>query len=315
MMLLALPNGTNLDLKELVKESVLQKHKQGFGIFIYNVYGLGKDIFNNSYYLHQKYQDYELVLAYVNSFSYMDEVGINLSGNDGFNLTNPEKIIAKPGAYLFIVIPTNQISIETKNLASEICSILAISIGKNIVSKHLVNIFNYINSTGQVYSTPINIGKYMSKPNIDRFPINVELNGKLSSLDIDELNRVKTSLRWYYKALFDEGVDSFISFWIAIETIGKAKGSDIKPINETLGRIYKITQEEAKEKFKTGRIFGLRSSIVHFGNMPNIGNDLIDYVDAIYVDLLYEVLKLHSEKRLIEKLGTVNFDNYSFKQN
>lgn len=313
-MLLTLSNGTILNLEELVREVVLQKHKQGFGVYIYNVYGLEKEVFNNNNYIHQKYQDYELVLTYVKSFPYMDEFKINFNENGGFNFEESERLIAKSGVYLFILIPSDQISLETRNLANEICSMLAISIGKNIISKHLVDIFRFINSNGQVYSTPINLGKYSSKPNIDRLSINSELNEKLSLLDVQERNRVKTSLRWYYKALFEEGVDSFISFWIAIEIIGMAKGSDIRPINKTLGIIYKITQEEAKKKFETGRIFGLRSSIVHSGVMPNISNDLIEYVDAFYVDLLYEVLKMHSEKRLFKKLGTVNFENYSFKQ-
>jgi len=119
---------------------------------------------------------------------------------------------------------------------------------------------------------------------------------QLSQLPVALKNRVWLSLRWYEASLRSTGVDGFLQAWIALEVLGIDK-ADIRPVNEALARIYGITLNEAKQRFDVGRICGIRSRIVHDGELVSISQPISDYVEAIYVDVLYELLGLDTERR------------------
>jgi Apea-like HEPN len=120
-------------------------------------------------------------------------------------------------------------------------------------------------------------------------------------------NRVELSLRWYSKSLV-QGLDGFLSIWISIEVIGMPDTSDVKPAVQSLAQIYQVDYQTAKDRFQLGRIHGFRSKIVHNGKMFPIHFLLISYLQAIYVDLLAETLKLPHERRAETVLDDPQFN-------
>ncbi|HKB64568.1 MAG TPA: hypothetical protein VKC61_01855 [Pyrinomonadaceae bacterium] len=73
--------------------------------------------------------------------------------------------------------------------------------------------------------------------------------------------------------------------------------TNIVPLVESMARIYSISKDEARKKFLIGRLFGIRSQIVHNGMIIPIEDKLLQFLDAVYADLLYEQLGLVTEHR------------------
>lgn len=67
--------------------------------------------------------------------------------------------------------------------------------------------------------------------------------------------------------------------------------TDIADLNESLAGAYGTTRASAATEFGIGRLFGLRSQIVHNGARKRVSTDLTDYMECLYADLLvYELL-------------------------
>ena len=126
---------------------------------------------------------------------------------------------------------------------------------------------------------------------------------------------MQLSLRWFELALYSKGdVDGFLRYWFAIETLGMPNATDIRPLNESLARTYGISFEDARKRFSIGRLFGMRSRIVHNGQIIPIHQNLSKYVEAPYVDILYEHLGLTSEQRAAGVLNTAGFNLKQYLQ-
>lgn len=134
-----------------------------------------------------------------------------------------------------------------------------------------------------------------------------ELDRRLNDFDSDTRNRVRLSLRWVEMAHAShrlvEHADLYVMYWIALEALAMPGDSDIRPLEDTLERIYSITREDVRNEFNVGRLFGLRGRIVHDGHRPIIRRALLDYVEALYCDVLFDLLGLPSEHRAREALG------------
>ena len=126
-----------------------------------------------------------------------------------------------------------------------------------------------------------------------------------------ERNRIKLSLRWFESAMRKSGVDSFLSFWIALETLAM-DDTNIRPINETLAHVYGASTQEVAIKFGVGRVFGLRAKIVHQGRMASFHANLQRYLEALYSDILLAKLKLPPEHRAQNVLDDPEFDIMSY---
>ena len=71
---------------------------------------------------------------------------------------------------------------------------------------------------------------------------------------------------------------------------------------------YQISYDEAKDKFKIGRVQNLRSEIVHTGKLPVFSHALLDYLQAIYVDLLFIKTGLPCSKQAEKILSYLDLD-------
>jgi hypothetical protein len=128
-------------------------------------------------------------------------------------------------------------------------------------------------------------------------------------LDDNAPRRSKTllSLRWLEAATRAGGVDAYLKYWIALETLLMTSFGDFSPIVESLSRAYSITSSEAGQRFAIGRMFGLRGRILHAGKQPPIHGTLLQYIEAICGDLLLETYGLPTFQRAAEVLARADF--------
>ncbi|HEX5762813.1 MAG TPA: hypothetical protein VFY04_06800 [Solirubrobacterales bacterium] len=106
-----------------------------------------------------------------------------------------------------------------------------------------------------------------------------------------EPDRLHLSLRWLDEAKRSEATDALLKLWFALEILtGTSDRKAVARIDRALSAAYEISREQVSSQFGIGRIFGLRSKIVHHGLKVHVPGPLLNYVAGIYVDLLVSLL-------------------------
>jgi len=130
----------------------------------------------------------------------------------------------------------------------------------------------------------------------------------LSVADPADAERLNLAFRWVIQAVYDSGADAYIKYWVALETLAMPDTTNVRPIVEALGRVYGISPSEARTRFMVGRLQSFRSRIVHRGHIPAVHSFLLDYLDALFYDVLSEKLGFAGEKRAGALLAVPEFD-------
>ena len=250
---------------------------------------------------------------------YLNTVEAHLStdpvNNNYIHLSGNKKLQKKTNLdwHLLIIMPfkENEEDIEKEKRLQQYLSILVAFNGRNIAyEKIFENQINFTKIT-RSSSSPALISPYIFKP-VDltskRIKIIEEAHKKILKLDENLKNRVSLSLSWFGQATYSFGVDAFLKYWIAIEIIAMPDSSNINPLIEILAAVYEIRKEDAKKNFGVGRIFGFRSKIVHHGFLLPINPTLLKYLEAIYIDVLFKIIDIKSDKRIQEFFNNDEFE-------
>jgi hypothetical protein len=112
-----------------------------------------------------------------------------------------------------------------------------------------------------------------------------------------DAERIRLSLRWFDEAKRSRGVDAFLKFWFALETLAMPDTTDISSIRAFLAAIYSVAGSQTEAHFGIGRLFGLRSHSVHNGLRIDLQPHLLSYIGGIYLDLLVHTLGFSAPKR------------------
>ncbi|MEE3717863.1 hypothetical protein V2H45_14065 [Tumidithrix elongata RA019] len=223
------------------------------------------------------------------------------------------------GAYILLISPfvvdgQERPEPEVRQVLQETVALFMAMNGRNTAFELVFD--NILPMTGEkttVISPMVENPLWFSAPNFssERLLDIQSVAKAIDHLPPEEKNRIKLSLRWFELAMRKHGVDSFLSFWIALETLSM-DNTDIRPINKTLARVYEVSVQEANQQFGVGRVFGLRSKIVHQGHIASIHANLQRYLEALYSDLLLAELDLPSEYKAQLVLNDPEFDLISY---
>jgi hypothetical protein len=119
-------------------------------------------------------------------------------------------------------------------------------------------------------------------------------------------NRIDLSLRWLAYAARDRGVDAFLKYWVAIETLSMPD-TNVRPANKLLASAYGLLLDDAAQRFCLGRIQGVRGAIVHQGSRIEIPGEVAKYLEALYFDLLSTVIGTPCTRRALPLLSQGTF--------
>lgn len=141
-------------------------------------------------------------------------------------------------------------------------------------------------------------------PKIDGFTAQQSVDFVRSVVESkDEIrNRVSLALRWYLKAqrtpvpMGELRTDTLVYYWIAFEALAMPDG-DYRSALRKLAEMHGRTEEETKGLFPIGRMQGLRSRILHRGELYPLDVGLLAFMDALCVDMMMHLLKVASEPR------------------
>lgn len=199
--------------------------------------------------------------------------------------------------YLLVVLPLST-EIETRRKLDSVVGLFGLFNGRCMVWEELYE--NEIEiETNQVSITgpPVRNPLACEAPDLARLQGISAAGKRIAQLPADEQNRIQLSLRWFHDALRDQGVDAFLKYWVAMETLAMPDDTNISPITASLARAYSQSVQTTANEFKVGRLFGIRSRIVHKGDLGGIHAQLEDYVGALYFDVFCEFAGLPGERR------------------
>lgn len=262
------------------------------------------------------------ILAY-GILNYIDPSGTKIKFDSESNATieiSIENAKTEEGSHLILITPYDLDGVpgneaEARSRIKSTVGLLTALHGRNIAYRV---VFENVVGVGDDKTTVVS--PIFENPNwfpkvdmaADKIALTSIVGQKVALLEEARRTRIELSLRWFENALYDMGVDAFLKYWIAIETLGMPDTSDIRPLNELPSAAYSVSSDDVKHLFKIGRIFGLRSRIVHDGQIIPFHAQLGRYVEALYVDLLLAILDLPSERRLERVLAQKGFDLNSY---
>jgi hypothetical protein len=244
-----------------------------------------------------------------------------IDGQGQFNVVDPEptEIVQTPeGIYSlllspFALVPSTNAGERVAEERIEIAiGLLASFQRRNIVFRKMFsNSYSFETRQATSSSEPLPMPLSFPPPNLTPEGIRPTLRAERSiwSLNEEHRNRVQLSLRWLCDATFDMGVNAFLKYWFAVETLAMHETSNIAPLNEALREIYALpSRADANERFNVGTLFGIRSRIVHDGKIVPIDGRVLVYLECLYHDVLRHVLSMPSEKRLEFLISASGFD-------
>ena len=215
------------------------------------------------------------------------------------------------GVYLLLIAPFDVEGTPgnegvTRQRVHEAVGLLVAFNGLNMAFQYLYDnrLSLHDNMVGAYTDTVLNPMQFKAPDVSDAYINTLATAGqRIGGLAPEEKNRIRLSLTWFESATRQGDVDAFLSCWIALETLGMSD-SNIRPVVEALARIYGIDRRQAQARFEIGRLFDVRGRIVHKGESVPISPQLQRYIEAVYVDLLFDKLGVPSERRAEAVLNT-----------
>lgn len=207
---------------------------------------------------------------------------------------------APDGPFLMLMTPTEYAEgttaeEETRSRLRSVLALLHLALGRNIAFDPLGDLI--LTSSGDVTAmTPaLRNPTYDPPPNLpgERRQLISGLEGAISGLDEQQRNRMELSLQWFFRAEeTHQGVDGFLMHWFALESLAMPGSEKIGALEKQLAEVYQLNQSDVRERFRLGKLYGLRGDIVHHGYHAPIHSRVLDFMAAMYWDLLLANLNL-----------------------
>jgi hypothetical protein len=219
---------------------------------------------------------------------------------------------APPGPFVMLMAPTE---VDTSSRLRSVVALLRLALGRNIAVEPLGDL-GYIANIPNATATerPFRPPAFDPPPDLapERLGLVSELQTALDALDEELRNRVELSLQWYFRASSEiEGIDGFLMYWFALDVLAMPRSAGrFVALERRLAEIYDVDLLEIRAKFRLKRLLGIRDDIVHEGHQPSLHIRALDYLGAVYWDLLLDTLRLVPRQAAGKFLETYNIDDW-----
>jgi hypothetical protein len=107
------------------------------------------------------------------------------------------------------------------------------------------------------------------------------------------------------------GIDGFLMYWFALDVLAMPRSSGrFAALERRLAEIYEIDLPSVRNKFRLKQLLGIRDDIVHEGHQPTVHIRALDYLGAVYWDLLLDTLLLAPRQAAATFLQTYHIDDW-----
>lgn len=213
-----------------------------------------------------------------------------------------------PALRLLVLTPTDldnpRSEQESRSRLAAAAGLLATLEGRSLLLARLFETTVSLDARGvtQHVSTPSFFVPPIREPDVSetRWQLLAALASALDGLPPGDARRIRLSLEWF-ESVFDlsdrDPIEVALRAWIALEALAMPDGTNIAPINKHLAAAYGISTSEAAQRFLVGKLYRLRGLIVHDGGRPLIDASVLLHTQAVYIDVLFQVMGLPCEKR------------------
>ncbi len=201
---------------------------------------------------------------------------------------------APPGPSVMLMAQTGA---DTSSRLRSVVALLRLALGRNIAVEPLGDL-RYTASMPNATATepPIRHPAFDSPPDLteERLRLISALQVALDALDEQTRNRVELSLQWYFRASSEiQGIDGLLMYWFALDVLAMPKsGGRFVALEGQLAEIYNVDRRAVRTRFRLNRLLGIRDDIAHEGHHPTVHTHALDYLGAVYWDLLLNTLRL-----------------------
>jgi hypothetical protein len=187
---------------------------------------------------------------------------------------------------------------DTRSRLRSVVALLRLALGRN-VAVQLIGEFILTPSTSKVEVIQASFRSPASDPapNLSSNSLGLipDLDKKIEGLGDQERNRVELSLQWCFRSEEEmSGINRFLMHWFAVDILAMPRSEGLGAVLRRLSRIYGLHQTEIQARFRLGLLNGLRDDIVHEGLHPTIHTRVLDFMSAVYWDLLLDTLGLEA---------------------
>ena len=241
-------------------------------------------------------------IAFLGKPQYWHPGEFSIAPSDGrsplrFELRDPKNVEAELGTYLLVITPFPNDPVpedepNTKRRIAALITLVRLRLGRNAAFDLLFE--NQRSPDGKAHAaTPGRENPvFFGAPDMSQ-----EANASVEALaraieGSERRDALLLSLRWLDQSLSASGVDAFLRLWVALEIVGMPDETNVHPLVETLAGAYGIDYPTARTRFLIGPLHGVRSAIVHDGYTGPLGGLLSKYLQAVFIDVLREKLRL-----------------------
>jgi hypothetical protein len=209
---------------------------------------------------------------------------------------------APPGPFVMLMAPTE---VGPSSRLRSVVALLRLALGRNIAVEPLGEL-EYTASIPNATATepPFRPPAWDPRPDLapERLGLVSELQAALDALDDELRNRVELSLQWYFRASSElQGIDGFLMYWFALDVLAMPRSGRFGAMERRLAKIFDLDLPEFRATFRLERLLGIRDDIVHEGHYPTVYDRALDYLGAVYWDLLLDTLRLEPWIRTVWK--------------
>jgi hypothetical protein len=215
--------------------------------------------------------------------------------NFEFRLGPIEQVTAPSGVYMLVITPNDGHGIERIQVAAPLAAAI---LGGSVIYRALyTNIFSTTTAGTQVQGPDFGPPKNFPAPALDNDSVKRYKTAYQAIGNASDMARIQLSLRWFEEAHHAFNEDALLRYWFAIETLAMPNAANIRPANELLAQAYGISVRDIQVEIELGRLQGLRSEIAHNGLMATLDPRLLNFVAAVYTDILEAKLGLTCQRR------------------
>jgi hypothetical protein len=210
---------------------------------------------------------------------------------------------APGGPYLLLMTPTESdatpTAVElTRSRLRSVVALLRLTLGRNIAVEPLGDL------TFTASARNVTVQESFRSPTVDpapdlsapRLQMLSDIDQAIDRLDERQRGRAALSLQWFFDAQDNVGVDSFLSYWFALDSLAMPQPSGVKAFEGRLATMYGLERTDVASQFRLGRLKNFRDRIVHEALRPPIHIRLLDFLSALYWDALLDILGLAAQR-------------------